>query len=284
MSSFMTTTWPEACVGMSLDVDAVCKALFLAGVETITIKDFHRTGYNLFPELIDNRARVIHGYCAGPVPGIGDPKPATAVLMIGMHAPSGSNGFLAHTLTSRIASLTVNGVLMSEAELFSASLAPFGISPLFFSGCPIACQSAQQKITGLHCFPIEKVSNGKPFPAESWRQVLAKEAVKAVTTQVGTPFEPIGPFKAVIEMRDGPKTADKLARRWGHSFDGAFIFLNQDSIHDLYYELMRLCYLTPLIEKFLTPALALFNLRGKYGLWWARRQYYRNLKNNLNSV
>ncbi len=283
MSSFMTADWPEACVGMSLDVNTVCQALFNAGVETITVKDFHRTGYNLFPELIDHRARLIHGYRAGPVPGIGDPEPATAVLMIGMHAPSGSDGFLAHTMTSRIASLTLNGELLSEAELFSASLAPYGISPLFFSGCPTACRMAQEKIEGLHCFPIEKTSDMDRCNAESWRQALANEAVKAISSQAGIPYNPAGPFKVVIEMRDGPKTAEKLARRWGHPFEDSNIFIEQDDIHSLYHDLARLCYLTPLVEKALPLALSLFNTRGKLGLWWARRHYYRNPGQHPNS-
>lgn len=58
-SSFMTPQWARACVAMSLDVRAVVDALFNAGVKQITIKDFHRTGYNLLPEMINaNRSKV----------------------------------------------------------------------------------------------------------------------------------------------------------------------------------------------------------------------------------
>jgi hypothetical protein len=46
-SSFMTPEWARACVEMSRDVSVVVKALLDAGVEHISIKDFHRTGYNL---------------------------------------------------------------------------------------------------------------------------------------------------------------------------------------------------------------------------------------------
>ena len=55
-SSFMTREWSRACVEMTRDVNAVVQALFNSGVEHIQIKDFHRTGYNLLPELIDPRA------------------------------------------------------------------------------------------------------------------------------------------------------------------------------------------------------------------------------------
>jgi D-aminopeptidase len=131
-SSFLTDKWARACLGLSQDVGSVVAALFDAGVETVTVKDFHRTAYNLFAELIDARALIVSGYRRGPVPGIGSPAGAQAVMFLGMHAASGSNGFLAHTLTSRIARLTLNDRYLAEVELFAASLAPWGIRPIFF--------------------------------------------------------------------------------------------------------------------------------------------------------
>ena len=135
----MTRAWSRGCVEMTRDVNAVVQALFSSGVEHIQIKDFHRTGYNLLPEKIDGRADVIQGYRKGPVPGIGDPGGAEGIFFLGMHAASGTDGFLAHTLTSCIDRLEVNGKPLAEVELFSASLSPFGLKPLFFSGCPVAC-------------------------------------------------------------------------------------------------------------------------------------------------
>ncbi len=156
-SSFMTEAWFHACVEMTRDVNAVATALLNAGVRQITVKDFHRTGYNLLPELIDSRARVLSGYRHGHVPGIGDPGDAQAVMFLGMHAASGTDGFLAHTLTSRIERLEVNGKALAEVELFSASLAPYGVRPIFFSGCPIACSQGQHRpLQACMCIPSTK--------------------------------------------------------------------------------------------------------------------------------
>ena len=81
-SSFLTSAWAQACVAMTLDVAAVVKGLFESGAENIRVKDFHRTAYNLLPELIDPRAEIIHGYRAVPVPGLGDPGNPEAVLFL----------------------------------------------------------------------------------------------------------------------------------------------------------------------------------------------------------
>ena len=169
-SAFMTPGWPRACREMTRDVNTVARALFDAGVSRVTIHDFHRTGYNLLKAHIDPRATLVQGYRRGPVPGIGHPEGAEAAMFIGLHAASGTDGFLAHTLTSRIARLAVNGRILTEVELFAASLGPYGVRPLFFTGCPVACRQARAAIPGLATFAVPK-----PFPAgaverDHWRE------------------------------------------------------------------------------------------------------------------
>jgi D-amino peptidase len=271
-SAFLTDDWCRACLEMSRDVGSVVGALFDAGVKTIAIKDFHRTGYNLFPELIDSRATIISGYRRGPITGIGNPNDAQAVMFLGMHAASGSDGFLAHTLTSRIARLEVNHRLLSEIELFAASLAPWGIRPIFFSGCPVACKQAAAVIENINCFPIDKSCGSENFDFGTWRSALAQAAVNSLSNRKTTPYIPVGPFDARVTMRDGEAEAARLARRWKFEQVGAQVRIHSASIHQLYLQLVRLCYLTPTIEKVLPLALAAFNLKGRIGIIRARRR------------
>jgi D-aminopeptidase len=255
---------------MSRDVNEVVRALFDAGVKSVIIKDFHRTGYNMFPELIDSRATLISGYRRGPIPGIGNPMGARAVMFLGMHAASGSNGFLAHTLTSRIARLVVNQRLLPEIELFAASLAPWKIRPIFFSGCPVACKQAAAVVENINCFAIDKSQGPERFDSDSWRTSLAQSAVESLSNYKTKPHEPIGPFDARVTMRDGEAEAARLARRWKVEQVGAQIRIRSATFRQLYLDLIRLCYLTPAIEKVLPLALAAFNLRGKIGIMRAR--------------
>ncbi|MCU0849368.1 MAG: M55 family metallopeptidase [Spirochaetes bacterium] len=270
-SEFMDPGWPGACAGMSLDVDAVVRALFECGAESVTVKDFHRTGYNLLPELIDRRAAVIHGYRNGPVPGIGDPGGAGVLMMTGMHAASGTDGFLAHTLTSRISLLEVNGKPVSEAELFSSSLAPFGAAPLFFSGCPEACRHAERRLDGIITFPIDKTAGREGFDPRAWREKLAASAAKAFLNAGAIPYLPAGPFSARVVMRDGPGEAERICSRWNFKRRGAEIYIMAEDMAGLYRSLIRLAYLTPLTEKILPAGLGLYNLYGRSGLAWVRR-------------
>jgi D-amino peptidase len=271
-SSFMTDEWSRACVEMSLDVNAVVEALFDAGVKHVTVKDFHRTGYNLLSELIDPRAQIVLGYKRGPAPGIGDPGKAQAVMFLGMHAASGTEGFMAHTLTSRISWLEVNRKPLAEVELFSASLAPYGVRPIFFSGCPTACAQARAAIRKIDSYAIDKSVGPELFDADSWRSGLLSGALNSLDNLATEPYTPSGPFQAEVTWRGNDIAAQKLARRWGFDQEGARIFIEATDIHELYKDLIKLCYLTPLTARILPFGLFLYNLTGRLGLAWARRR------------
>jgi D-aminopeptidase len=268
----MTRDWSRACVEMTRDVNAVVQALFNCEVEHIQIKDFHRTGYNLLPEKIDGRADVIQGYRKGPVPGIGDPGGAEVIFFLGMHAASGTDGFLAHTLTSRIDRLEVNGKPLTEVELFSASLSPFGLKPLFFSGCPAACEQASAAIENIAVYPIDKAVSRQRFDVALWRSGLAKAAVAALENDIAVPYRPEGPFRVLVRMRDAEMVARKIAHRWKLDCRQDEILINTGDMHELFMQLIRICYLSPLVEKMLPLSLAAYNLWGRFGLAWLRRQ------------
>ena len=271
-SSFMTEPWCHACVEMSRDVNAVGRALLNAGVEHIRVKDFHRTGFNLLPELINSGISIASGYDRSPIPGIGDPGDAQAVVFLGMHAASGTDGFLSHTLTSRIEYLMVNGKPLAEVELFCASLAPWGIRPIFFSGCPAACRQAQQAIPNINVYPIDKSMGAKNLDVADWRAGLARAVVESLSNDSTVPYTPAGPFNAIIQMRDGKKTAIRMAKRWGFARQDNQILIHAECIRTLYLNLIRLCYLTPTVERFLPVGLLMYNLWGRAGQAWVRRK------------
>jgi D-amino peptidase len=271
-SEYRTPEWARACVEMSRDIDAVARGLFDAGARAVMVKDFHRTAYNLLPELIDPRAKIIHGYRRGPVPGIGDIHGAGALLMVGMHAASGSGGFLAHTLTSRIARLEVNGRLLCEAELFASSAGKYGARALFLSGCPVACRQAGDVMPWIRTCSLDKSGHSKNFDYDGWRQRCAGTAVESVRNEAAVPYRPSGPFNALVTLRDGEEAAEKIARRWGIERSGDTLNLQNRDIEELYLWLIRICYFTPAIERILPLGLMLYNGMGRSGLGWVRRR------------
>ena len=271
-SSFKTEKWASACVEMTKDVDAVVRALFNAGARSVTVKDFHRTGYNLFTEMIDPRARIVSGYRNGPVPGIGDPAGHDTAMFIGMHAPSGSAGFLAHTMTHRIKSVLANGTPVSELELFAGSLAPFGIRPVFFSGCPVACEHAANAVPGMNICAIDKSSAS--FNTKSWRKHCAGSAAEALNNTDAFPYNPEGPFKIEASFRGGIREAESIARRWKLKREADHVIFSASGMPELFSRLIDIAYFTPLTRAVAPFALPFYNMYGHAGIRWARKKLY----------
>jgi len=63
-----------------------------------------------------------------------------------------------------------------------------------------------------------------------------------------------------------------MARRWGLDCRGDQIIFDVSDIHDVYLHLIRICYLTPALEKIMPLGLWIYNLWGRIGLAWVRRR------------
>ena len=78
----------------------------------------------------------------------------------------------------------------------------------------------------------------------------------------------------VVKMREGVATK-KIAARWGLKYRENQIVFNADDMHEVYMHLIRICYLTPAVEKTMPLGLWLYNVLGRFGLAWVRRQVKR---------
>lgn len=277
-SQLFTNGWANACVEMSKDINAIALKLIDKGVKQIVVKDFHRTGYNLLPELIIPQVKVIQGYFIKPIPGIGDHFNSNKLLMTGMHAASGTKGFIPHTLTSRFGEIIVNGKITTEAELFASSTYKYNISPIFLSGCPDACIQAKNVIPNLETFSISKPLTSS---VEDIREKLSIAAVKAINNDVAVPFIMESPYSVKIKMRDGNKVANRLRKLWHLSGKGDIVEFHANNFEKLYRQLINLAYLHPIIRNKTQLALNAFNIWGRISLEWARHKAKRAIAEEL---
>lgn len=269
-SQLFNDGWVKACVAMSKDIACISTHLRNSGARRIRVKDFHRTGFNLFKELLPDFVELDQGYCAVPVPGIGNVNGFDLLMMTGMHAASGSNGFIPHTLTSRFAEIVVNGKLLSECELFASSVSDAGLRPVFFSGDRTACDQAAAVIKNISVFQINKPLQKSE---DQTRIELAQAAAASLDNNSVDVFQPVGgPFSVKIRMRDGSPAASKLRKGWLFSGNDEYIEFSSENMPDLYWQLIRLAYLSPVTEMYLSQSLWAANLWGRLTLLWARKR------------
>ncbi|MEZ4587102.1 MAG: M55 family metallopeptidase [Gemmatimonadales bacterium] len=122
---------------LAADVNAVVAGLFAGGADEVHVADGHG-GTNPDPdlrtELLDPRAtQVFRDVPFDPYVDLAEAGVYDAVAVVGMHAKTFSNGFLAHTVGLGT-DLILNGRSVTETELIAFSFGRVGVPVVFASG------------------------------------------------------------------------------------------------------------------------------------------------------
>jgi len=120
---------------MTNEVNAVVSAIFESGPATIVVNDSHGDMQNLLHTQLDPRVEYIQSNIKplGMVQGLD--ASFDAVIFIGYHAMAGAeNGFLAHTGSSSVKGLWLNGVEVGEGGLNTYFASALGVPVILASG------------------------------------------------------------------------------------------------------------------------------------------------------
>jgi D-amino peptidase len=144
-------SYQEFRAEMTEEVVAACDGAIAAGAKEILIKDAHDTGRNIIAARLPDCARLIRGWSGHPLAMMQElDESFDAVLCVGYHSKAGTqDNPLAHTLTLRIAGLSLNGELASEFRLHSYAAGLYGVPVVFISGDKGICSEAAQQIPGI---------------------------------------------------------------------------------------------------------------------------------------
>lgn len=134
---FGTEQYPSGQEKLAADINAVVDGLFAGGATEVLIADGHGSGNpepDLRTDLLDPRAtQIIRDEPFDTYFDLPESEEIDAVVVVGMHAKTGSGGFASHTFTLGI-DLLINGQAITETELVALSWGRFGVPVIFASG------------------------------------------------------------------------------------------------------------------------------------------------------
>ncbi|MGQ9838153.1 MAG: M55 family metallopeptidase [Cyanobacteriota bacterium] len=147
--------WDEATLGqpgyelfreqMTREVIAACEGSLAAGATHITVKDAHDSGRNLIPDRLPEPVQLIRGWSGHPYCMVQELDCSyDALILIGYHSPAGSGASpLAHTYTTEVSQIRLNGQRISEFHLVSFTAAYEGIPVVFLAADADLCAEAK---------------------------------------------------------------------------------------------------------------------------------------------
>ncbi len=143
----------------------------------------HGPGYNIVAEKLPRGVRCIHGQFYKPVRLIGRLPQVDAALFIGWHAaPDQAGSFSPHIFHKKIRWVRINGIPVTEVELFAGVLGEQGISVLFLSAEDCVLERTRRTLPWITTFAVPKVPLA-PNEADRLRSLLREKASEALKTQ-----------------------------------------------------------------------------------------------------
>jgi D-amino peptidase len=127
--------YPQSVELMNGEANAAVEGAFAGGATDVTVNDSHGGMFNLTPETLDPRARLVQGKKPFSMVEAAREGDFDVALFVGYHARAGDpRGTLAHTYTGIVTLATVNGRPVTEAAMNALYLGAHGVPVGMVSG------------------------------------------------------------------------------------------------------------------------------------------------------
>lgn len=167
---------------MTAEVVAACEGARAAGAEEILVKDAHDSGRNLIVDMLPDYVRIIRGWSGHPDGMMfGLSADFAAALYTGYHSKAGTEtNPLAHTTTTRVSRLLLNGEVASEFTMNALCAGRYGVPSAFLSGDAGICADAGALVPGIATVTtLEGIGRAAASISPARSRALIREGVEA---------------------------------------------------------------------------------------------------------
>lgn len=200
---------------MTEEANAAIRGCFAAGADDVIVADAHGGFGNLLPDVLDPRARLLHGKPRphGMLQGL--QAGCEAAMLVGYHAMAGARGVLAHTIRgTAFHRVWLNGRPVGEAMLYALLAGEFGVPVVLCSGDDAFAEETRPWLPHAR-FAVVKSALGNraalSLSPQAARNLLEAEAQAALAARAGArPLRLEGPLTCRIEAKT-PVLADLFA-------------------------------------------------------------------------
>lgn len=166
---------------MTAEVNAAIEGFYDGGAKEVTVNDSHGDMRNLFPDKLDQRARLITGSAKPWSMMEGIDETFAMAGFVGYHARAGLPGVLNHTYSGRsVRELRLNGAPVGEVGMNAALASVYNVPVVLVTGDTLLCEEARELLgeieTAAVKIPITRSAANCLSPTAS--RALIKAAAK----------------------------------------------------------------------------------------------------------
>ena len=147
---------------MTRETVAACEGAIAMGAKEIFVKDAHDSARNIDMMKLPKCVRLSRGWASNPDSMMaGLDESFDAALFVGYHSAAGYNGNpLAHTMTTNLNYIKINGELASEYVLNSYVAAGYGVPVTFLSGDKMLCEKTKDLNPNIVTVAVKECEGG----------------------------------------------------------------------------------------------------------------------------
>src|SRR5688572_13839981 len=139
------------------EANAAIDGAFKGGATQATVNDSHGQMFNLTPEDMDPRARLVQGKKPWSMVEAAESAAFDVALFVGYHARAGHpRGNIAHTYTGRVTLATINGRPVTEAAMNGLYLGALGIPVGMVSGDDTLAEELAEWLPGAERVVVKR--------------------------------------------------------------------------------------------------------------------------------
>lgn len=192
---------------MTAEANAAVRGCFDAGATDVLVADGHGGFGNLLPELLDERARLVHGKPRrfGMLEGL--QQDCNAVMLIGYHAMAGASGVLAHTMSGlAFHRMWLNERPVGELALYALLAGEHGVPVVMCSGDDALASEVALWLPHTHRVVVKSASGNRAAisvsPAKAAQMITAGAHQSLEDLARATPVTMAAPICCRVEAKN----------------------------------------------------------------------------------
>lgn len=190
--------YPAAVELMVGEANAAIAGAFAGGADEVTVNDSHGGMFNLLPERLDRRARLVQGTKPYSMVEAARDAEFDVALFVGYHSRAGHpRGTIAHTYTGRITLARINGEAATEAAVNALYLGACGVPVAMVSGDDALADELPDWLPWAEAVVVKRAVSWQaadslhPAAAREVIEAAAKRAVERAAAAGGDGLQPL---------------------------------------------------------------------------------------------
>jgi len=192
---------------MTQEANAAVSGAVAAGASEVWVRDSHGSARNIFPDMLDPRARLLRDWSGGYKSMMeGIDESFDAVIFIGYHAKAGTpDAIIEHSSSGTVTDISINGISLPEAGYNALIAGYYEVPVVFVAGDKAICQQAKKLFIEVETMAVKDAIGAAALclhPSVAQEKIRAGVEKSLRNLDKYKPYKLKSPYTLVLKLKN----------------------------------------------------------------------------------